>query len=165
MLNHQQRGSEIFGQQPWKFPAGVRIALALAVVLGASSARAQECQNDADCGFGFRCHQEEVSTTSSGATTVGTTTVGTTGYPSEPECGDSICNETEDPETCAEDCGTISYCVGVSCESDSECAEDYSCQPEYGVYSTTTTGSDAPLCGDRNCEDGEEECDTDCSTE
>lgn len=168
MLNHQRRGEEVFGRQSWTIPAAVGAALGLVLVLGASSARAQECQSDADCGFGFRCNQQVISTTTNGSasvTGVSATAVGTTGYPPHLYCGDSVCSETEDPDVCPEDCGTISFCEGASCESDSECAEGYSCQPKYGIYSTTTTGSDGPLCGDRTCEEGEEACDTDCSTE
>lgn len=165
MLNHSECRLAVFEQQSWKFSVPVGAALALAITLGAASARAQECESDADCGFGFRCHQEVISTTTSDGSSV--TTVGTTGLPAEPVCGDSICAEVEDPEICPEDCGIFGYCVGASCESSSECAEDYSCQPAGGVFSTTTTGSDGPLCGDLTCEDPESEdsCATDCSTE
>jgi len=164
MFNHQIR-SDIAGGSRWRFSMGVPLAAALAVALGASTAGAQDCQSDADCGFGFRCHQEVISTTSSSGSTV-STTVGTTGFPSEPVCGNSICEETEDPDSCPDDCGITSYCVGVSCESDSDCAEDYSCQREGGIYSTTTTGSDGPVCGDYACDDAESEesCLTDCNT-
>jgi len=169
MFNHQLR-SDIGGGSRWRFSMGrfwmgVPLATALAVALGASTAAAQDCQSDADCGFGFRCHQEVISTTSSSVGSV-STTVGTTGYPSEPECGNSMCEETEDPDSCPDDCGITSYCVGVSCESDSDCAEDYACQREGGIYSTTTTGSDGPVCGDYACDDAESEesCLTDCST-
>lgn len=164
MFNHQIR-PDIIGRPSWRFSMGVSVAVALTVALGASTARAQDCQSDADCGFGFRCHQEVISTTSSSVSGA-SSTVGTTGSPTEPECGNSFCEETEDPDSCPDDCGITSYCVGVSCESDSECAEDYSCQPEGGIYSTTTTGSDGPVCGDYACDDAESEesCWTDCNT-
>lgn len=167
MFNHRRITSVIMGRSGWRFST-VPVAAALMVALGASNAGAQECQTDADCGFGFRCHQEVISTTSSSVSGVsGTTTFGTTGGPFEPECGNSVCDETEDPESCPDDCGFASYCVGASCDADSDCAEDYSCQREGSIYSTTTTGSDVPVCGDYQCDESESEesCLNDCNTE
>ena len=140
-------------------------AVALATLLAVAPAEAQMCETDADCGFGFSCHQEVVSNPTTSGSGVSSTSVGTTGGP--PECGNAFCEETETTETCPDDCYVISYCVGAQCEADSECAEDYSCQPAGGVYTTTTTGGDGPLCGDLECDVSEsaETCSVDCSTE
>lgn len=136
-----------------------------ATLLAVAPAKAQMCETDEDCGFGFSCHQEVVSNTTTTGAGASATSVGTTGSP--PWCGNAFCDETESNETCPEDCHLISYCVGASCETDTECAEDYSCQPAGGVYATTTTGGDQPLCGDRECDVSEnaDTCSMDCSTE
>lgn len=137
-----------------------------ATLLAVAPAKAQMCETDADCGFGFSCHQQVVSHTSAtGGVGTATSTVGTTG--GSPECGNAFCEETESVETCPDDCQLIGYCVGASCETDAECAEDYGCQPAGGVYSTTTTGGGVPLCGDGACDVSEdaETCAIDCSTE
>ena len=65
-----------------------------------------------------------------------------------PWCGDGVCSEDEDCDTCAADCGVCPFCGDGTCDEHESCDD---CAADCGVC--------PPVCGDDVCE-GDEDCDT-----
>lgn len=135
---------------------GWKLALAAAFTPGAAWAQ-DDCQEDADCGHGFRCLQTSANSSS----------VTGSGGSTQVECGDGICEGgVEDPDSCPTDCDTISYCAPAECDSNADCAEGYECGEEVGANSgfTSAGGSTASVCGDDTCDidENNDNCAEDC---
>src|SRR5688572_11288462 len=185
MLDSRKRsvGSLACAKSAWSAPA-----LVVAILFAADPAAAQECETDADCGFGFQCYSETlVGTTNTTATTTnggfdgsssgGAPTSGSSGDSADgddagtdtstdgsstPVCGDNQCQPGETWEACPADCERYSYCAGATCEADSDCAEGYQCQAGGGNTSGSPGGWE-PVCGDGLCDASEiESCESDC---
>lgn len=164
--------------------AGLPVAAGL--LMAVEPAGAQECETDADCGFGFECYSETLV----GGTSTSGTTGGGGGYASggadtagfsndssdgstaggpELTCGDEFCAYGETWESCPTDCERYTYCAGAVCDSDADCAPNYTCQgggSNAASVSSGTTSGTGGFCGDGSCdpaESDEQSCASDCS--
>src|SRR6187455_2314219 len=159
------------GKSAWSAPA-----LVVAVLFAANPAAAQECETDADCGFGFQCYSDTVIGTTttgfslpddsgdseSGDDTVDGSGEGSSGSPTL-VCGDNNCQSGETWEACPADCSRYTYCAGAVCEANSDCAEGYQCQA--GGSNSSSGSSGGSVCGDGLCDVSEtDNCDSDCAT-
>ncbi|HEX6274050.1 MAG TPA: hypothetical protein VFZ53_13470 [Polyangiaceae bacterium] len=163
----------------------IALVAAVPAVLFAASARADECQNDVDCGFGFACETVVTSTIGTGGVggttasggigaAAGTGTAGVSGSgpagsggtgsaPRPSVCGNAFCEvPAESPATCPDDCMYSTICSPASCTEDAQCASGYSC-PEPGSVGTGG-GPNVAFCGDLLCSAGESaaSCPFDC---
>ena len=79
-------------------------------------------------------------------------------------CGNQVCDETEDCETCPDDCGECGTCAGDPVCGDGICDEH--CK-ENCQSCSEDCGSCGPVCGDGICEEEEDcqSCDRDCFCE
>lgn len=112
------------------------VPTAAALVLLASSARAQECETDADCAAGYECAWSGITDGVSSVATVGS--VGSGGGPT-PYCGDHTCDSDETEVSCPQDCSENRTCQPAYqlCNEDEECAPGFYCDDEGGGVSTT----------------------------
>lgn len=103
--------------------SALRYLLAASLVLGltASVRSARACEQDEDCGFGFRCTHDTAHSTD-GATSMGS------GGSSSTVCDNDVCEFDETFETCPADCTEVTACQPAECEHDRDCAEGYECE-------------------------------------
>ena len=147
---------------------------ALAVLLMAAEASAQECMGDVDCVHGYACETVVTSVGfgvggaagTSGAAQGGAggfAGTGGAGAPLPAVCNNAICQVGESPENCPSDCKYTNICAAALCTSHSDCAADSYCPPVGSVG--TGGGPNVSFCGDLLCTPGTEDsvtCAIDC---
>lgn len=159
-------GGSVRTKSAWIAPA-----FAVALLLAANPAAAQECETDADCGFGFQCYSDTLvsTTTTTTGSSIPDGSGGTessddssSGGSGTPVCGDSLCEFGETWDACPADCERYTYCAGAVCEASADCAEGYQCQAG-GGNSGSSGGSSGSVCGDGLCDASEtDSCASDC---